>query len=72
MELLADFLLFHLNRQGAECQAAYCRRYGVGEPIDDIVPVLVGATIQRQLYSCWSSWTPGLSYMCVPIADSMF
>ena len=41
MGLLADFLLFHLNRQGAECQEAYCRRYAIREPIDDIVTVLV-------------------------------
>lgn len=52
MELLADFLLFHLNQQGAGCQAAYCQRYGIEEPIDDIVSVLVSATCQRQLHFC--------------------
>lgn len=45
MGLLADFLLFHLNRQGAECQEAYCGRYAIREPIDDIMTVLVNRTV---------------------------
>lgn len=49
MDILADFLLFHLNRQGPELQEAYCRRYGIREPLDDIATVLVSMPCFRMI-----------------------
>ena len=33
-------MLFHLNRH-AECRDAYCKRYAIREPQDDIAQILV-------------------------------